>query len=57
MKSLMDSRNNASYVQLWLDVAYGNNIGGALNDAVANMFAGHGSGQDIVDAMTTAARQ
>lgn len=57
MKALMDNRNGASYVQLWLDVAYGNNIGGALNDAVANMFAGKGSGKDIVDAMTTAAGQ
>lgn len=55
MKALLDFRNNASYVQLWLDVAYGSNIGGALNDAVANMFAGQGSAQDIVDAMNDAA--
>lgn len=57
MKALLDSRNNASYVQLWLDVAYGNNVGGALNDAVSNLFAGHGSGKEIVSAMTTAAGQ
>lgn len=57
MKALMDNRNSATFVQLWLDVAYGNNIGGALNDAVANMFAGKGTGQDIVTAMTTAAAQ
>jgi len=57
MKSLLTSRNSASYVQLWLDVAYGNNVGGALNDAVSNLFAGHGSGKEIVDAMTTAAGQ
>jgi len=57
MKSLLDSRNSASYVQLWLDVAYGNNVGGALNDGVSNLFAGHGSGKDIVNAMTTAAGQ
>ena len=37
MKTLLDSRNNAGYVQLWLDVAYGPNVGGALNDAVANI--------------------
>jgi len=55
MKTLLDFRNNAAYVQLWLDVAYGNTIGGALNEAVANMFAGQGTAQDIVDAMTTAA--
>jgi len=57
MKALLANRNGASYVQLWLDVAYGNNIGGALNDGVANLFAGKGSGKDIVDAMTTAAGQ
>jgi raffinose/stachyose/melibiose transport system substrate-binding protein len=57
MKALLDNRNSATYVQLWLDVAYGNNVGGALNDAVANLFAGHGSGKDIVTAMTTALGQ
>jgi raffinose/stachyose/melibiose transport system substrate-binding protein len=57
MKALLASRNGASYVQLWLDVAYGNNIGGALNDGVSNLFAGHGSGKEIVAAMTTAAGQ
>jgi len=57
MKALLASRNGASYVQLWLDVAFGGNVGGALNDAVAGMFAGQGSGKDIVDAMTTAAGQ
>lgn len=55
MKALLDFRNNATYVQLWLDVAYGGAIGGALNEAVGQMFAGQGSAQDIVDAMTTAA--
>jgi raffinose/stachyose/melibiose transport system substrate-binding protein len=55
MKSLLDDRNNATYVQLWLDVAYGNNVGGALNDAVTNMFAGQGTSKQIVEAMTTAA--
>jgi raffinose/stachyose/melibiose transport system substrate-binding protein len=53
----MDNRNSATYVQLWLDVAYGNNVGGALNDAVVNIFAGQGSGKDVVTAITTAASQ
>jgi raffinose/stachyose/melibiose transport system substrate-binding protein len=57
MKALLDARNNAGYVQLWLDVAYGPNVGGALNDAVANMFAGQGSSADIVQAMNDAAAQ
>ena len=57
MKTLLDARNSAKYVQLWLDVAYGPNVGGALNDAVANMFAGQGSSADIVQAMNDAAAQ
>jgi raffinose/stachyose/melibiose transport system substrate-binding protein len=57
MKALLDNRNSATYVQLWLDVAYGNNVGGALNDAVVNLFADQGSGKDIVTAITTAAGQ
>ncbi|HEY9424775.1 MAG TPA: extracellular solute-binding protein [Microterricola sp.] len=57
MVALLEARNDASYVQLWLDIAYGNNVGGALNDAVANMFAGQGSAEDIVTAMNDAAAQ
>jgi len=57
MKALLDNRNSATYVQLWLDVAYGNNVGGALNDAVVNLFADQGSPKDIVTAITTAAGQ
>ena len=43
MVALLEARNDAKYVQLWLDIPYGDNVGGALNDAVANMFAGQGS--------------
>ncbi|MET0853527.1 MAG: extracellular solute-binding protein [Microterricola sp.] len=57
MVALLEARNDASYVQLWLDIAYGNNVGGALNDAVANMFAGQGTAEDIVTAMNDAAAQ
>lgn len=57
MVALLEARNDAKYVQLWLDIAYGNNVGGALNDAVANMFAGQGSAEDIVTAMNDAAAQ
>lgn len=46
---------DASYVQLWLDTAYGPTVGGAMNDAIVQMFGGQGSPQDIVDAMTGAA--
>ncbi|WP_456788526.1 extracellular solute-binding protein [Cellulomonas sp. P5_C5] len=55
MASLLAFRNKAPYVQLWLDIAYGSTVGGALNDAVAAQFAGTGSPADVVDAMNAAA--
>ncbi|GAA2727727.1 ABC transporter substrate-binding protein [Cellulomonas aerilata] len=44
----------ASSVQLYLDTYFGENVGGAMNDAIALMFAGEASPQDIVDATQTA---
>ncbi len=55
MQAVLEGRSSASYVQLWLDTAYGPTVGGAMNDAVANLFAGQGSPQDIVDQMNAAA--
>ena len=55
MAALLGFRNKAPYVQLWLDVAYGSTVGGALNDAIAQQFAGTGSAADVVDAMNAAA--
>lgn len=55
MAALLTFRNKATYVQLWLDVAYGSTVGGALNDAVVAQFAGTGSAADVVAAMTAAA--
>jgi len=55
MQALLKGRNNATYVQLWLDTAYGPTVGGAMNDAIANMFAGQASPEDIVNAMNDAA--
>jgi raffinose/stachyose/melibiose transport system substrate-binding protein len=55
MQALLAGRNDATYVQLWLDTAYGPTVGGAMNDAIANMFAGQASPEDIVTAMNDAA--
>ncbi len=55
MQLVLAGRNSASYVQLWLDTAYGPTVGGAMNDAITNLFAGQGSAQEIVDAMNAAA--
>ena len=57
MAALLTQRDKASYVQLWLDVDYGSNVGGALNDSVTNLFAGQGTPAGIVTAVTAAASQ
>jgi raffinose/stachyose/melibiose transport system substrate-binding protein len=45
----------ASYVQLWLDTAYGPTVGGAMNDGIVALFGGEGSADDIVKNMEAAA--
>lgn len=55
MQTLLAARDEAEYVQLYLDVTYGPNIGGALNDEVALLFADQSDPDGIVQALTTAA--
>ncbi|WP_246852700.1 ABC transporter substrate-binding protein [Naasia sp. SYSU D00948] len=55
MQTLLEGRDSAPYVQLWLDTTFGPTVGGAMNDAIANMFAGQAQPGDIVKAMTDAA--
>ena len=55
MQALLEGRNKATYVQLWLDTTYGPTVGGAMNDTIANLFAEKASPEDIVKAMNDAA--
>jgi len=55
MATLIGFRDESSFVQLYLDIAYGNNVGGALNDAVALELAGSATPSDVVDAVSSAA--
>ncbi len=55
LADLIQVRDDAPYVQLYLDTAFGESIGGAMNDEIALMFAGQSTPQDIVDAMQQAA--
>ena len=45
----------SSFVQLWLDTAYGTTIGNAMNEGIVNLFGGAGTPQDIVTRMQDAA--
>ncbi len=55
LAALLQVRNAAPYVQLYFDTAFGQSIGGAMNDEIALMFAGQASPEDIVDATQDAA--
>lgn len=55
LADLIQVRDDAPYVQLYFDTAFGESIGGAMNDEIALMFAGQSTPQDIVDAMQQAA--
>jgi len=55
LADLLEVRDDAPFVQLYFDTAFGESIGGAMNDEIALMFAGKATPQDIVDAMQQAA--
>ncbi|NEE01118.1 extracellular solute-binding protein [Phytoactinopolyspora halotolerans] len=55
LSGLLEVRDNAPYVQLYFDTAFGESVGGAMNDAIVQAFAGNASPQDIVDATQQAA--
>ena len=52
---VLDGPHQATYVQLWLDTAYGPTVGGAMNDGIVALFGGSGSPEDIVKSMQDAA--
>lgn len=54
---VFEGLQDASYVQLWLDTAYGANVGGAMNEGIVNLFGGQGDPEDIVRMMNDAAEQ
>ena len=55
LQLVLEGLQQAEYVQLWLDTAYGPVVGGAMNEGIVNLFGGAGSPQGIVDAMVAAA--
>ncbi len=53
VQGVLEARDNSSYTQLYFDKALPTGKGAALNDAVANMFAGEGSPDELVSAVET----
>jgi raffinose/stachyose/melibiose transport system substrate-binding protein len=54
LKTVQQYLNESPYIQTYFDQALPTSVGQALNDAVADFFAGKGSPQGIVDAFTKA---
>jgi raffinose/stachyose/melibiose transport system substrate-binding protein len=55
LAQLLEVRDAAPYVQLYFDTAFGESVGGAMNDEIALMFAGQASADDVVSATQQAA--
>lgn len=55
LKTVFEHGREAPYVQMYFDRALPTNVGAALNEAVANFFAGQGTPEGIVEAVNKAA--
>jgi raffinose/stachyose/melibiose transport system substrate-binding protein len=56
LASLIEKRDAAPYVQLYLDIAYTTSVGQALDDATADQFAGTKNPEQVVKAIADAAK-
>jgi raffinose/stachyose/melibiose transport system substrate-binding protein len=56
LSSLLEFRGKASFVQLYLDIAFATSVGQALDDAIAQQFAGAMTPDQVVKAITDAAK-
>lgn len=57
LAELLKVRDSAPSIQLYFDTLFGPNVGGAMNDEIALLFAGKATPQDVVDASQQAADQ
>ena len=55
LTAVLDARGDATYVQLYLDQAYDPELGAVINDAVAELFAGQASPEDVATTIADAA--
>jgi raffinose/stachyose/melibiose transport system substrate-binding protein len=55
MKSVLEGRAKATFVQLYLDQATTPELGGAINEAVATLYAGTGTPESVAEAINAAA--
>src|SRR5690625_3347292 len=55
LQDILAAYNDASYVMVWLDTLFGQNVGNALNTAVVEMLAGDGTPDGVVSTVNDAA--
>jgi raffinose/stachyose/melibiose transport system substrate-binding protein len=55
LKTVAQTSQAAPYIQTYFDIAFPTSVGTALNDAIANFFAGQGTPQAIITAVNKAA--
>jgi len=56
LRNLVGIRGQVPYVQTYLDIAFATSVGQALDDAIANQFAGTATPEQVVKAISDAAR-
>ncbi len=54
LKQVLTYNHAAPYIQTYFDIAFPTNVGQALDTAIANYFAGQGSAQSIISAVSQA---
>jgi raffinose/stachyose/melibiose transport system substrate-binding protein len=55
LAELLAVRDEAPFIQLYFDTAFGTSVGGAMNDEIALLFADKASPEDVVEATQQAA--
>ena len=56
-KQVLTYSHASPYIQTYFDIAFPTNVGQALDAAIANFFAGQGSAQSIITAVSQAKSQ
>ena len=57
LQTVLTFRSKSPFIQLYLDIAFSQSIGQALDSAVADMFAGQASAGQVVQKITDAAKK
>jgi raffinose/stachyose/melibiose transport system substrate-binding protein len=57
LRTVLKFRSSSPFVQLYLDIAFSQSIGQALDAAIADMFAGQATPQQVVQKVTAAAKK